>query len=1001
MQFKIMIGVLFLVVHAENAVASQESGVGSIRGTIYDADFNEPLGEVKVEILETEQSVGTTGQGNYVLQSIQPGKYTLIFFKPGYVRQIRSEVVVTAGSLTEVNVSLAGEYVDMEEFVVQDALQFDGGTEAALLELRLESPALMDSVSADLMSKAGASDAASALKLVSGATVKDGKSAVVRGLPDRYVSSQLNGVKVPTADEDKRAVELDQFPSAVIESIQVSKTFTPDQQGDASGGAVDVRLKGIPEEAGLKFSGQIGGNSQASGRADFLTYEGGGLSTWGQDDGGRDIQYDLLGENWLGAVGVSTREAPIDSKWGVSGGGKHVREDGLTVGGFGSFFYERDSSFYDNGIDDSWWVDTPGDGMTPETNQGNAQGGDFKTSLFDVAKANQLIQWGGLSTIGVEGDDFEVGATLLYSHTAEDSATLAEETRGKLYYFPDYDVNDPAAPGNDSDTVDAAPWLRLETLNYTERTTGTLQLNGRHELAWEPPTLTWLGEFDTPVLDWTVAQSFAEFYQPDKRQFGALWHADSFNPGAPPFIPPFTAPNIWLPYKPGANFNLGNIQRIWKEIDEDSTAYTTNLKMPFERDGEEGYLKFGLFGDGVTRKFDQESFSNFGDAGANYEGGWDDSWSDVWGSEDHPITESLYDVDYRGSLDISALYAMAEVPLSSEMNVVGGLRFESTGIDIVNTPEALSLWYPPGSSAPVELNAGDADVDFSQDDVLPSIGLNYEPQEDLTLRFSYGSTIARQTFKELSPIIFQEYLGGPIFIGNPSLGMSNVRNIDLRADYRPYDGGFLSASFFLKDMKDPIEYVQRLGDFSYTTAVNYPKGRLNGLELEARHDLGHYWGKAEGLSLGVNATLIDSVVTLSPEEAAEFELPNIQAPMTEREMTNAPEHLFNLYLTYEVPDTETEVALYYNLQGDTLVAGAGQSNGNFVPSIYALEYGTLNLSVSQKLGEYFTLRVQAKNLSNPEIDQVYRSRYIGDDVLHTRYTRGVDYSITFGAKLSF
>ena len=102
-----------------------------------------------------------------------------------------------------------------------------------------------------------------------------------------------------------------------------------------------------------------------------------------------------------------------------------------------------------------------------------------------------------------------------------------------------------------------------------------------------------------------------------------------------------------------------------------------------------------------------------------------------------------------------------------------------------------------------------------------------------------------------------------------------------------------------------------------------------------------------------------------------------------------------------MPDTETEVALYYNLQGDTLVAGAGQSNGNFVPSIYALEYGTLNLSVSQKLGEYFTLRVQAKNLSNPEIDQVYRSRYIGDDVLHTRYTRGVDYSITFGAKLSF
>ena len=114
--------------------------------------------------------------------------------------------------------------------------------------------ALMDSISADLMSRAGASDAASALKLVAGASVQNGKSAVIRGLPDRYVSSQMNGVRLPTADEDKRAVELDQFPSAVIESIQVSKTFTPDQQGDASGGAVNVVLKSVPEENTIKVS---------------------------------------------------------------------------------------------------------------------------------------------------------------------------------------------------------------------------------------------------------------------------------------------------------------------------------------------------------------------------------------------------------------------------------------------------------------------------------------------------------------------------------------------------------------------------------------------------------------------------------------------------------------------------------------------------------------------------------------------------------------------------
>ena len=68
------------------------------------------------------------------------------------------------------------------------------------------------------------------------------------------------------------------------------------------------------------------------------------------------------------------------------------------------------------------------------------------------------------------------------------------------------------------------------------------------------------------------------------------------------------------------------------------------------------------------------------------------------------------------------------------------------------------------------------------------------------------------------------------------------------------------------------------------------------------------------------------------------------------------------------------------MQGDTLVAGAGQSDGNFVPTSTQKEYGTLNLSVSQQLGEYFKLQFQAKNLTNPEIEEVYRSEYIGDDV---------------------
>src|SRR5262245_47571323 len=332
------------------AWASQQQA-GSIRGVGYDQDFEVPLQAAQVLIVETGARTETGDQGNFVISAVPPGRYTLVFTKEGYIRQVKADVVVQEGALTEVEVSLAGEFTEMEEFVVQDILPLTAGSEAALLALRMESPALMSSIGSDLMSRAGASDAASALRLVSGASLQDGKSAVIRGMPDRYVSSQMNGVRLPTADEDKRAVELDQFPATVIDSLQISKTFTPDQQGDASGGAVNVQLRGIPDESVLRFSAQYSYNSQSAG-SDFLSYKGGGLDPLGKESG-RDPQLDDLGGNWDGAVGVSEDDAPQDYKLVLDAGRKWQLENDVKLGAFASLFYERDSSFDDDGFDDA------------------------------------------------------------------------------------------------------------------------------------------------------------------------------------------------------------------------------------------------------------------------------------------------------------------------------------------------------------------------------------------------------------------------------------------------------------------------------------------------------------------------------------------------------------------------------------------------------------------------------------------------------------------------
>ena len=983
---------LFMIILLLNASVAFPEQAGSIRGMVYDKDFEVPLAAAQILIAETGEKVTSTDGGNFVLGQVKPGTYTIVFSKDGYTRQVKANVVVSSGQMTEVEAWLSGEFTEMEEFVVQD-IQVGTSTEASLLDLRMESPALMDSISSDLMSRAGAGDAASALRLVSGATVQDGKYAVIRGLPDRYVNSQMNGVRLPTSDSDKRAVQLDQFPSAIIESIQVTKTFTPDQQGDASGGAVNVVLKGIPNERIMKFESGMSFNTNVTGNNKFLTHKGGDLGFFGK--GGQDLPVGNIGNSWANPVGVSTSKSPEDYKWSAALGDKFQLDKDIKIGVFGSFFHERDVSYFENGVNDKYWV-KPGDTrMTPQYIQGTPDQGDFKTQLFDMTQASQEIKWGKMGALGLETENHSLTLMYMYTNSSMSKTTLAEDTRGKNYYFPGYDQNDPLDPGNQQ--RDAAPYIRTETLAYTKRITRTFQFRGTHNLDEYFPDFGIKNFFmiSGPELDWGVSKNKAALSE-DKHQFGSLWWADKENPGYPIWgIPPSTDPAVYRPYKPAANYTLGNVQHVWKNISEESEQWYLNLKIPFEQwSGDEGYFKTGWFNDKVFRKYDQNSYSNFNDNSAQYEGSWEEYWSNVFPYENHPITAADIDVDYTGHQNITAWYYMADLPLWTDMNLIGGFRHEHTELGIVNDAEKDVTWVPPGATGEVKLNPGDADVSFEQDDILPSIGFVFKPIEKITLRGTYSETVARQTFKELTPIKQQEYLGGDVFVGNPNLKMSALKNYDLRLDYEPYDGGLFSASYFVKNITDPIEYVQRRIEYSYTTAENYPKGKITGFELETRHDVGKFWKAMEGFTLGANATLIDSKVKLPKEEA--IALSNIGYPMTTRDMTNAPEYLYNIFMTYDITP-KTQVSLFYTVRGDTLIAGAGQSSGNFIPNVYEKEYGTLNFGLVHELNDIWKLKFQAKNLLDPKIESVYRFSTEGD-ITKTSYRKGMEFSISISAE---
>lgn len=597
------------------AIAQQ---AGSVRGIVYDKDFDAPLAAAQVSIAETGDKITAAEEGNFFFGQLPPGNYTLVFSKSGYTRQVQTNVVVSPGKMTDVEAWLSGEFTEMEEFIAQD-LQI-GGAEAELLMLRVESPALMDSIDSEWLSQAGVSDAASALKLIAGATVQDGKFAVIRGLPDRYVSSQMNGVRLPSADPDKRAVQLDQFPTEIIESIQVSKTFTPDQQGDASGGAVNIKLKGIPDETVLKFKTQYAYNTNVTDTNNFLSYNGTDLGFLGIDDDRKDIPLDGA---FSGAVGVSNEQAPKDYKMSFTAGTKHNFTENIKVGGLTNVFYKRDSEFHDDGVDNKLWLDNndPNTILTPEYGNPDgppnppvpAVGEDFKTSLFDMSEGSEEVKWGILTAVGMETENHTLSVLNMHTQVTEDKALLAEDTRGKEYYFPGYDPDNPFHLGNAPENQSAAPYLRTESIKYTERTTDTLQISGEHIIPIQEIGFKDYFSFLSPEISWTFAKSSSDLEEPDERQFGSIWHAPSYNPGNPTFgIDPSLDPGFYAPFKPAANILLGNLSRTWEDISEESEQYFVDLKIPFKQwSGDTGYFKFGILDDDVDRKFEQDSLGNF------------------------------------------------------------------------------------------------------------------------------------------------------------------------------------------------------------------------------------------------------------------------------------------------------------------------------------------------------------------------------------------------------
>ena len=245
---------------------------GSIVGQLTDTDYNnEPLPFANVFLKGTSTGVTSDIDGLYSLENIEPGTYTVVYSYVGYETVEIPDVQVTANKVTNINVPMGASAAALDEVVIKTTTRRESAV-ALLLEQK-KAVGISQSIGAEDLSRKGVSDAEGAVTKVTGVKKQAGtKNVFVRGLGDRYNSTTLNGLPLPSEDPEYKNISLDFFGSDIIESVGINKTFSVPLYGDVAGANIDIVSKELTGPGSLQFSISPGINSRAIGK-DFLTMD--------------------------------------------------------------------------------------------------------------------------------------------------------------------------------------------------------------------------------------------------------------------------------------------------------------------------------------------------------------------------------------------------------------------------------------------------------------------------------------------------------------------------------------------------------------------------------------------------------------------------------------------------------------------------------------------------------------------------------------------------------
>lgn len=778
-----LLGAAFVVSAAAFGAAQATDGeTGIVAGVVRDAFNGMTLPSAAVTVVSTGRTVFTELDGGFRARAPAGPQEIRVSFG-GYTPRVLT-VEVAAGETARLEVVLEMERFTEEIVVTAEAVEAELFTAEAQLVERQKAATITDNLASEEMRENADSNAASAMKRVTGLTVVDNQYVFVRGLGERYSNTTLNGAVLPTTEPDKRVVPLDLFPTGLIESVSVVKSYLPDKPADFSGGLVEIDPLSFPSEPVLSFSMSQGMNSRTSFQ-DGLGYPGGALDRFGFDDGTRSLppgipnervvrtsrftsagftpdELETLGESFANVWSPETTPIRQNQSFSFVAGNSWDRFGAIVSGTWSESHQNQDEQR-------TFYAVSAGDLEVQ-----NDYDFDVTTSKTSTGLVGNLAyRFSGSHRLALEN---------FYTHNSKNEARIFEGYNNDV--------------GED---------IRNTRLFWVEETIFSSTLSGEHFL----PGLA------SSQLEWKATLSRAARDEPDLRE--TLYE---FNPAVEDFV---------LADESQSGFRMFNdLDDEVRELGFDWSAFFTQWS------GLPAMFKFGPQLTLRERDFSSRRFRlNPRIAGAvDLTAAPEDIFTPENIGSSYELREETRPTDaYGAEQTVTAAYGMLDLPLGRNLRVIGGVRVERSRQQV-------------DTFDPFSTTSGTITARLEDTDLLPGVNAVYALTDRTNLRASYSHTVNRPEFRELAPFEFTDVVGGRAVVGNPDLQRALIRNLDLRFETFPGVGEVLAASVFYKDFSNPIERIVQPTAQLRTSYTNALGARNAGVELESRRQFGRLTGSA-------------------------------------------------------------------------------------------------------------------------------------------------------------